>query len=129
MKGLAVFLGLAVVCGLVLQGAAQSPAAKEYIYVLRPARADMLKTGQTPAEQAIQGRHVEYLNQLIQKRVAILYGRTLTTDESTFGIVIFRANSEEEARNTMKNDPGVKEGLMRGTLYPYRVAWRDTRPD
>ena len=41
----------------------------------------------------------------------------------TFGLVIFKADSEAEARQIMENDPAVKHGVMRATLYPYRVVF------
>ena len=49
-------------------------------------------------------------------------GRTLNTDESSFGIVIFRARSEEAARAVMNADPAVQAGGMRARLFPYRIA-------
>jgi len=52
----------------------------------------------------------------------ILVGRTLTTDESTFGLAIFRAASEEVALDIMNNDPAVKTGVMRATLFPFLVV-------
>jgi uncharacterized protein YciI len=54
--------------------------------------------------------------------VVILAGRTLNGDDSTFGIVIFNAGSEEEARRIMESDPAVRQGVMRAELFPYRVA-------
>ncbi|NLL89375.1 MAG: hypothetical protein GX228_10760 [Firmicutes bacterium] len=42
-----------------------------------------------------------------------------------FGVVIFEADSEEEARFLMETDPAVEEGIMTAELFPYRVAlWR-----
>jgi uncharacterized protein YciI len=49
-------------------------------------------------------------------------GRTLNTDESSFGIIIFRADSEEAARRIVADDPAVRGGVMRAELYPYRIA-------
>lgn len=46
-------------------------------------------------------------------------GRTL---EKTFGLVIFEAESEVEARRLMNNDPAVTEGMMTAELFPYHVA-------
>jgi hypothetical protein len=46
----------------------------------------------------------------------------LNTDESTFGIVILSAETEEIAREIVKNDPAVRESVMRAELFPYRVA-------
>lgn len=59
---------------------------------------------------------------LTEQGVVILAGRTLNTDESSFGIVIFKAGSEEQAREIVNNDPAVRQGGMRAELYPYRVA-------
>ena len=52
----------------------------------------------------------------------VLAGRTLNTDERSFGIVIFRADSEEAARRVMDQDPAVRNRVMRAELYPYRIA-------
>ncbi len=54
--------------------------------------------------------------------VVILAGRTLNTDESSFGIVIFQAESEKAARQVVNNDPAVRQRVMRAELYPYRIA-------
>jgi uncharacterized protein YciI len=66
--------------------------------------------------------HFRYLKDLTDRDVVILAGRTLNTDVSSFGIVILKAGSEEEARERMNDDPAVKQGVMRAELYPYRVA-------
>ena len=99
-------------------------AVSEYIYIVRPTRSDMLKTGLTPEDEQVNSEHSDYLSKLADQGVMILYGRTQTADEDTFGLVIFRAESEESAREIMENDPAVKKGVMRATMYPYRVAYR-----
>ncbi|NLK43032.1 MAG: hypothetical protein GX300_01395 [Tissierellia bacterium] len=52
----------------------------------------------------------------------MLAGRTLNEASNSFGLVIFDAQSEEEAIEFMKEDPTVAEGIMTAKLYPYRVA-------
>ncbi len=53
----------------------------------------------------------------------ILAGRTLNdSDPSQFGVVIFEADSEEEARKVMEADDGVKEKIMTAQLFPFQVA-------
>ena len=94
-----------------------------YIYVLRPTRPEMLTSGFTDAETRIQADHSAYLDRLSEHGDLILFGRTLTTDQDTFGIVVFKAESEAAARRLMENDPGVKNGLMHAKLYPYRIAY------
>jgi uncharacterized protein YciI len=109
-------------------GCAETKPETQFLYRLEPARADMLKSGPTKEEAAIVEEHFNYLKNLAAKGVVILAGRTLTTDESTFGIVIFRAESEEAAHEIMNNDPAVKNGVMRATLFPFRVAVMEGKP-
>ena len=94
----------------------------QYLYKIQPTRPGMLVEGPTPEEAAIVEQHFNYLKELTAKGVVILAGRTLNTDESSFGIVIFEAESEQAARQVMNDDPAVKHGVMRAELYPYRVA-------
>jgi uncharacterized protein YciI len=53
--------------------------------------------------------------------------RKQNSDATTFGIAVFRAGSEDEARSIMNNDPAVKEGVIRAELYPYKVAGLNAR--
>lgn len=94
----------------------------QYLYKIQPTRPGMLAEGPTPEEEAIVSQHFAYLQRLLAEGVVILAGRTLNTDESSFGIVIFQARSPEEARRVMDEDPAVQTGVMRAELYPYRVA-------
>lgn len=57
----------------------------------------MLSEGSTPEEERIVDAHYSYLKALTDQGVVILAGRTLNTDKSSFGIVIFRSDSEEAA--------------------------------
>jgi uncharacterized protein YciI len=82
----------------------------------------MLADGPTPEEAEVVSEHFAYLQQLAEKGVVVLAGRTLTTDESSFGIVILRADSEEAARNVVDTDPAVERQVMRAELFPFRIA-------
>ena len=82
----------------------------------------MLTEGTTPEEAEIIGEHFAYLQRLTREGVAILVGRTLTTDQDSMGIVIFAAHSDEEARVLMNADPAVSKGVMRAKLFPFRLA-------
>ncbi|MGA2236275.1 MAG: YciI family protein [Terriglobales bacterium] len=68
------------------------------------------------------GRTFAYLQDLNAQGVIILVGRTLNTDENTMGLTIFRAESEDAARQIMNRDPAVKKGVMTATLHPFRVV-------
>jgi uncharacterized protein len=95
---------------------------QEFLYRLQLVRGDMLRTGPTASEQALVAEHFAYLQNLNAQDVIILVGRTLTTDENTMGLTIFRAESEDSARRIMDGDPAVKKGLMTATLYPFKVV-------
>lgn len=94
----------------------------EFIYVLRPTRGDMLRTGPTPREAEIIARHFAYLQGLCNRGIVVLAGRTTTSDEHTFGVCIFRSASQSEAESLMRTDPAVSEGVMSATLSPFRIA-------
>ena len=95
---------------------------REYLYRIRPARPEMLSEGPTKEEAAIISEHFRHLEVLTREGVVLLAGRTLTTDESSFGIVVFRAEDEEEALRILAGDPAVKRGVMGAELFPFRVA-------
>ena len=98
------------------------PDSRQYLYLIQPTRVEMLTGGPTPQEDEIIARHFDYLQALTERGVVILAGRTLNTDESSFGIIIFKAESEEAARAIVNNDPAVQGGVMRVRLFPYRIA-------
>jgi len=66
--------------------------------------------------------HFSYLQDLTEKGTVMMAGRTQNTDYSSFGIVIFRAGNDQEAREIMLNDPAVKNRVFRAELFPYRIA-------
>jgi uncharacterized protein YciI len=98
------------------------PELEEYLYLIQPTRVEMLSAGPTPQEADIVSQHFSYLEALTKRGVVLLAGRTHNTDERSFGIVIFKAESEEAARAIMNNDPTVQAGVMRARLFPYRIA-------
>jgi len=99
----------------------------EFLYEIRPTRPAMLTEGPTEEEAAVLSDHARYVERLAEQGVVELAGRTQNTDETAFGIVIFRAPGEAAARAIMLEDPAVKHGLMSAVLFPYRVAFRSAR--
>ena len=95
---------------------------KQFIYVLKLIPALLKEENWTEKEEAITVRHFRKLQSLLKEGKLILAGKTDGLDENTFGIVIFEADSEEEARSIMESDPAVAEGIMKAELFPYRVA-------
>jgi uncharacterized protein YciI len=94
----------------------------EFLYTIKPIRAALLSEEPTDNEAATIKEHFDYLQSLATRGVVILAGRTLNTDQSSFGIVILRARDEATAQAIMEDDPAVKQRIMQATLYPYRVA-------
>jgi uncharacterized protein YciI len=95
---------------------------QQYLYLIQPTRIAMLTDGPTPQEAEIISRHFDYLKALTERGIVILAGRTLNSDESSFGIIIFRSESEEAAHTIVTDDPAVQFGVMRARLFPYRIA-------
>ena len=101
------------------------PAAldmSQFLYRLHPTRPAMLTEGPTTAETRAIEAHAAYLSDLAQAGVVLMAGRTQNTDPTSFGIVVFEAESEEDARRIMEEDPGVLGGVMQVELYPFRIA-------
>ena len=95
---------------------------REYIYILRPTRRDMLATGATEREKQVVGEHFRYLRGLCDLGTVALAGRTMTEDERVFGVCIFRAADDTAARALMAGDPAVAQGVMTAELFPFRIA-------
>jgi len=95
---------------------------QEFLYRLQLVRGDMLRTGPCELEQAVVAEHFAYLQDLNSRGIIIFVGRTLNTDETTMGLAVFRAESDEGARQIMNADPAVKKGVMTATLYPFKVV-------
>ena len=94
----------------------------QFLYKIIPVRPEMLTEGLTEFERKSMSDHFERLKELMAAGVVIMAGRTQNTDNSSFGIVIINAGSEQEARSIMHDDPGVKNRVVRGELYPYKIA-------
>src|SRR5262249_28546507 len=100
----------------------RSVPMSEFLYRLQPTRPAMLTEGLSPVERDAITAHVAYLEGLVRAGVVVLFGRTQTTGATTFGIVVFRAGDPDEARRVMTDDPAVRAGVMRGELFPFRIA-------
>lgn len=95
---------------------------KQFLYTIKPTRLAMLTEGPTTEESAVLSRHFNHLKTLTEQDVVIMAGRTQTADSDTFGIVIFKAASDEAAETILQTDPAVALGVMQAQLYPFRIA-------
>ncbi|MCR8849503.1 YciI family protein [Rossellomorea sp. SC111] len=94
----------------------------EFIYVLKLIPRLYQEENWTAGDEEIVKRHFERLKEWTDNGTVILAGRTLNEEEKAFGIVVFEADDEEQAKAFMKEDPTVTEGIMTAELFPYRVA-------
>lgn len=94
----------------------------EFIYVLKLIPRLYQEENWTVQDEEIVQRHFERLKEWTDNGKVILAGRTLNEEENAFGIVVFEADDEEQAKAFMIEDPAVAEGIMTAELFPYRVA-------
>lgn len=94
----------------------------EYIYMIKATRAGFA-TEPTAEEIDAMSRHFQYLKGLVEERKAFLAGPCL---DAAFGVVIYEADTEEEARRIMENDPSVIAGVMSAEMHEFRVSLLQT---
>lgn len=105
------------------QDAGKRDAKKQFVYVLKLTPRLLDEKNWTEQDRQIVGRHFRRLQQLQKDGRLILAGKTLDdSDPSQFGVVVFEADSEEEARRQMEADDAVREKIMTARLFPFRVA-------
>ena len=94
----------------------------QFLYQLR-LRDDLFdEANWTDHDNNLVAEHFDRLKRGTEEGTVILAGRTLNSDKSGFGIVIFEAETEEIAITYMNEDPAVISGIMTAKLYPYRVS-------
>lgn len=89
-----------------------------FIYFIRSPKENFAEN-MTAEEAEIMGIHFAYLNEQMSNGRLILAGPETT---GKFGICILNAESEDEARSIMMNDPAVKSGIVKPELFPFRVS-------
>lgn len=95
----------------------------EFIYQFLPGDRPELATdlsAWTEVDEQARRAHYARLQAAAEEGRVILAGRS--QDGIGPAIVIFRAESEEEARRFMEEDPFVAEGRFRASLHPFRAA-------
>ena len=95
---------------------------KQFIYLFEAVRPEMVTDPDAWSEEDIRigQEHFAYLKAATEAGKVLLAGRS--PDGIGPAIVIFEADSEEQARRFMENDPFVSSGLMRARLHPFRAA-------
>jgi len=102
--------------------AERAERAEQFAYVFEMIRPEMATNpaAWTPNDLRTYQRHAAYLERGAAEGIVILAGRSLAPG---LAVCIFEAESEDAARAFMEADPFVSGGIMRATLYPFRVAF------
>ncbi len=98
-------------------------AETQFLYQFHPGDRPELATDPsawTEADDGISTEHYERLREATEAGRVILAGRS--RDGIGPAIVIFRAESEDDAGRFMREDPFVSSGLFRASLHPFRAA-------
>ena len=74
----------------------------------------------TEEDESVAIAHFERLKAATEEGKVILAGRSV--DGVGPAVVIFEAESEEEARRFMNDDPFVAAGLFRASMHPFRAS-------
>jgi uncharacterized protein len=90
----------------------------EWLCVIRPPRPTFIDDS-TPEEDQVMRDHFAYLKSLLDAGRLILAGPSL---DPPFGIIVFEAESEDEARRLIEGDPSVAAGVQTPELYPFRAS-------
>ena len=95
---------------------------KQFLYLLRLEKNMFDTAAWTPEKNKIVQEHFAHLQKMLSDGTLILAGRTQNALDKTFGIVIYEADSFEEAKSIAENDPAVKGKIMTVEVFPYEVA-------
>ena len=94
---------------------------EHYLGIIEPVREDFM-TNYTEKDEKVMSIHFQYLKDLLAKGKLILAGPALN-EKKPFGIMIFKCESLEEAKELLVNDPSVKAGVQNiKTIEPFRLS-------
>lgn len=80
----------------------------------------------TPEEARVFSVHYDYLKGKLEDGELILAGPCL---DEAYGIVIFRAESDEAAKRFMDEDPAIRNGLMTAEVHRFRISLHNRGPE
>lgn len=93
----------------------------QYLYTVQVVRVGMLQEP-TQEEVRIAKDHLAYMQGLFDEGIGIFNGAIGVRDSRHFGLVVYEAEDNATAAAIVHNDPAVKNRIMRGCWYPFRVA-------
>jgi uncharacterized protein YciI len=95
-----------------------------YLYMVRLVHPDLLEHTD-PEQKRVMEAHFVRLKEGVEQGQVVLAG---PCTDGAFGIVIFEAQSEQEAEAYMLADPAVVAGIMTAELHPFRISLMQNRP-
>lgn len=102
----------------------------EWIYHFTPGDRPELardESAWTDRDTRIAQEHAAYIGRAADEGVVILAGRA--QDGIGPAVVIYEAETADEARSFMERDPFVREGLFGADLHPFRAAFMREQSD
>jgi len=95
-----------------------------YMYVLRLVARYRNQDNWNDETRSILSAHYNYLKSHTDSGRVLVAGRTAyeVEREDNMGIVVFEAQSLEEAQLFMENDPTVAHGIMQADVHPFSLA-------
>jgi len=120
MKTLIIILSILLSSDMIAEESMEKE--KDYIYKLKLVPRLIDENVWTKRDNEIVREHFERLEDDTESGKVILAGRTLNSDSTQFGIVIFKAKDEKEAEQYMNDDPAVKNKIMTAELFPFMTA-------
>ena len=118
----AVTLGVAASVAFASFSVRRQESQKQFALLMKATGPEFFKKTQDPDGKQLVDKHFKKLQALTQQGVCLFSGHTLVTDESGFGIIVVRVDSEAEAQKIIDDDDLVKAGLVRGTVFPFQVV-------
>ncbi|WP_243359431.1 YciI family protein [Fundidesulfovibrio terrae] len=88
---------------------------KTYLMLFKAKRDDFVKT-MTAEEKALMEEHAAHCRGLAARDRIVLMG---VCPDGAYGVMVFRADSDEEARRFFDEDPAVKAGVVHPELHPF----------
>lgn len=95
---------------------------KQILYTIKYRRGQNYDCTKSIYEQDF-AEHRRYMQKLFDNGKLVLAGPFI---DNSGGQIIIKVDSEDEAINTMQNDPGVLKDIFIGELHPWYIVARNT---
>jgi uncharacterized protein YciI len=90
----------------------------QFIGLARPKRENFVQN-MTDEEKAVFAEHFAYVEKLHSERKLVISGACL---DGAFGMIIYHAETETEARAMFDNDPLTKSDITATEFHPFKAG-------